>query len=477
MLRLSRFNWRTIIGIIVLISVAGFAYRPLLADIVGLLWTPREIAGEQLQFSERTLIVAPHPDDESLGGAGLIIKALAARKKVLVVIMNSGDGYRSAVIKNYGIEAPQPQDFRRLGEARHLESLQAMKRLGLSERDVVFLGYPDGGTNGLWEVDWDYDKLHASLNGRTSSPYAFSYEKEAPYCGANVVKNLSEIIQTFKPSDILYPDPNDQHHDHWATNAFVKYVLIKQDFQGREWTYLVHRGDFPTPWEYYPYLPLHPPVVLQNLDTSWFTLSMNEQEKTIKLQAIEQYTTQIKVMGRFLKAFIRENELLGKYVDPVLPISQTPLELKRGSKFPYAQFRDAYADNIRTEIAPEADIITVGGVRIANQLYLGVETQGSISPSIKYNIRVRLFRPEGEQRLDLTITDSVVSAKRLASNSLLLPPKVAVTTQEHQLWLAMPSDILDGTTGLFLSVDTYKNKKRIDKTAWRLLKVQPTRPL
>lgn len=146
--------------------------------------------GPTLTRSDRILVVAPHPDDESLGTAGIIRRAVEKKIPTQVVLMTTGDGYRRAVEVYYGIIEPTAEDFRRLAAVRHLESINAMKELGLKEKDVIFLAYPDGGTNSLFEVNWDYDNLHASLNGGTNAPYPFAYEPGAPYCGENVVKNL-----------------------------------------------------------------------------------------------------------------------------------------------------------------------------------------------------------------------------------------------------------------------------------------------
>ena len=38
---------------------------------------------------------------------------------------------------------------------------------------------------------------------------------------------MTKIIEDFKPNCIIYPDAEDAHPDHWAANAFVQYVLIK----------------------------------------------------------------------------------------------------------------------------------------------------------------------------------------------------------------------------------------------------------
>ncbi|WP_018132254.1 PIG-L deacetylase family protein [Effusibacillus pohliae] len=463
----NRWKWALLIGILA-VGSAVLLFRPYLADWLSL---RKKETVQPITVGARTLIVAPHPDDETLGGAEVIQKALAAGKQVKVVIVTSGDGYKRAVEENYGIASPSPADYRRLGEARHLESLKAMKHFGLAEKDVMFLGYPDGGVNGLWESDWDYDHLHRGLNGSTHSPYAFSYEKNAPYCGANLAKNLWDIIREFQPTDIVYPDPNDQHHDHWGTNAFVKYVLTLHKYRANEWTYLVHRGDFPAPWRYEPNLPLHPPHVLSGLDTKWIYIPVSEQEKRKKHEAIRQYATQTKVMDPFLEAFVRTNELLGTYTDPTLPVAPETPDFAGSPAFPHPLFLDAHGDTVRREVEAAADIATVGGVLADGKLYIGLETRAPISPRVAYNVRIRLFRPNEVKRLDLTVHGTQVTAARYASNSLDLPPDTAVQSKDNRLWLTLPGNLLDGTTSILLSADSVVDRERIDKTAWRLVKI------
>lgn len=467
------FIW-VILGGGLLALVVGVLYRPYVVD-----WWRQSVpnklqnANGYFQIGERTLIVAPHPDDETLGGAGVIEKAIAAGKQVKVVIMTSGDGYERAVIENFHVMKPRAEDYRRLGETRHLESLAAMKHFGVKPENVMFLGYPDGGVNGMWESDWDYDKLHLGLNGAVRSPYSFAFEPGAPYCGANVVKNLTAIIRDFQPTDIVYPDPNDQHHDHWATSAFVKYVLTEQNYKTNEWTYLIHRGDYPVPWRYEPNNPLHPPYVLSGLDTHWIPLPMNEPEKQAKREAIQKYATQTKVMNPFLEAFVRTNELLGVYTDPVLPVEQGSMRVEDSSKLSYTVFLDAFADTFKRELEGSADIMAVGAVLDTQGLHIGLETRDPIAENLIYNIRMRMFRPNQVKRLDLTVQHLRVAGVRQASNSLDMPAGTHLQVKGRQLWVSLPAFLLDGTTGIMLCADSFRNQERIDKTAWRLIRIAP----
>jgi LmbE family N-acetylglucosaminyl deacetylase len=80
------------------------------------------------------LILAPHPDDESLGCGGLIATCVAANRVPLIVVLTDGAGSHPNSIE-------YPPD--RLRVVRKREVLEAVACLGLSPNRVVFLGEPD----------------------------------------------------------------------------------------------------------------------------------------------------------------------------------------------------------------------------------------------------------------------------------------------------------------------------------------------
>src|SRR5271168_2641627 len=81
------------------------------------------------------LVLAPHPDDESLGCGGLIAACVAAGRPPLVVILTDGAGSH-----------PNSRAFppARLRARRAQEVRDAVGVLGLSEDRLVFLDQPDG---------------------------------------------------------------------------------------------------------------------------------------------------------------------------------------------------------------------------------------------------------------------------------------------------------------------------------------------
>lgn len=83
------------------------------------------------------LIVAPHPDDELIGAAGLIAS-----------LMRRGTEVHVAVVTDGAASHPNSRTWprRRLIAARQTETRHGLRRLGVMPASIHFLGLPDGGT-------------------------------------------------------------------------------------------------------------------------------------------------------------------------------------------------------------------------------------------------------------------------------------------------------------------------------------------
>jgi LmbE family N-acetylglucosaminyl deacetylase len=76
-----------------------------------------------------TLVLAPHPDDETLGAGGLIAKLRRAGVPVTIVAITDGENAYAGTD--------------RLGDIRVLEQIEALQRLGVPERMIHRLRLPD----------------------------------------------------------------------------------------------------------------------------------------------------------------------------------------------------------------------------------------------------------------------------------------------------------------------------------------------
>lgn len=231
---------------------------------------------------KRILVIAPHPDDETLGCAGVIADAVKKGYAVKIVVVTNGDVYpyperrvsysrdgASRVI--YDVDSDGYVNYIDYGYIRQNETIKAMEILGLDSKDIFFLGYPDGSLLRLY--NYEYNKVYFEIkkpfkispvlnSGKTSvSPYRNSYhslvhpDEQTLYSREYVINDLKEIFEAFRPTDIFVTSEFDTHPDHQAVPLFVKNALkdLKNSnkefaFQTKIHGYLIHfkgRDNYP----------------------------------------------------------------------------------------------------------------------------------------------------------------------------------------------------------------------------------------
>ncbi len=266
---------------------------------------------------ERVLVLAPHPDDEVLGPGGAIAQFLDQGHQVLVVYLTNGDANTAA--KKFFTWNPlnRPEDFQALGYRRMKEAGEAMRILGVPWDHLLFLGYPDRGLYALWTTHWD--KPYRSPYTKMDHPfYRNSFNPEANYTGQDLLRDLCTILKVYRPTIIYCPHPEDAHPDHRATAYFLAAALEKIPLSPEIRYYLVHGERWPTPLRLIPDAELSAPSYL--LDRwDWHSLQLSEEIVEKKLAAIRAYSSQRVTNGRFLAAFVRQNELYahGAFTKPV----------------------------------------------------------------------------------------------------------------------------------------------------------------
>jgi LmbE family N-acetylglucosaminyl deacetylase len=163
--------------------------------------------------ASRLLVVAPHPDDETLACGVLIQQVLAAGGAVRVLLLTDGD------------DNPWPQrwlerrwrvgaaDRRRWGQRRRDEAVRAVARLGLPASALQPLGWPDLG-------------LTARL--RDDRPAALA--------------TLAAAAEAFGPTLIAVPALGDHHPDHGAAHVLCRLALAGRAAPLEWLAYPVHGG-------------------------------------------------------------------------------------------------------------------------------------------------------------------------------------------------------------------------------------------
>ena len=138
---------------------------------------------EQLLGRGGAVIVAPHPDDESLGCGALISEAAAAGRSVRIIVLS--DGTRSH---------PNSKAFprERLRALREEEARRAANALGVDAPQITFVGLPDG---------------------------------RVPVAGADAGRASAAIVRAIEQAGaeaLFVTWRHDQHSDHQAAYAIAR---------------------------------------------------------------------------------------------------------------------------------------------------------------------------------------------------------------------------------------------------------------
>ena len=196
----------------------------------------------KLTSYESLLVIGPHPDDETLGFAGLIKAYMEQGKPVSVVVTTDGDAYceacrfwKTSSVTGTTCTATELSNFATpaidsFAEVRHEESAEAASILGRPR--PIFLGYPDTGLGAAWK-NYNGNKPDEPLHRSD-----FSGCKECATCGSGygggpvtdftastLVESLRNLIAATSPNTLVATThPMDGHSDHSALGNFVRLI-------------------------------------------------------------------------------------------------------------------------------------------------------------------------------------------------------------------------------------------------------------
>lgn len=273
---------------------------------------------------DRVLIFAPHPDDEAIGTAGVIMRAHRAGAKVRIALFTNGDHNEISFILYEKRLTLRQNEFLHMGDVRGKESQAALVGLGLGADDAVFLGYPDFGTLSIMLKYWGETRPYYSLLTRISSvSYKGALSPGAPYKGESILRDVRRVIADFKPTKIFVSHPADTNMDHQALYLFVRVVLwdMEDTLRPEVYPYLIHVIGWPKPRGLHPDLALLPPPA-NVFDVAWKSLELSPQEVERKKKMIGCYKSQLTYVPSYLYTFDRKNELFGDC--PVVRLKKSP---------------------------------------------------------------------------------------------------------------------------------------------------------
>ncbi len=337
------------------------------------------------QLGQRVVIVAPHPDDETLGCAGLIQHLLQRGIVPFIIVFTQGDGFDAAIHLKLREVRIKPEDRERFARLRRQETIAAMRRLGLPASHVLFLDFSER----TLATDW------------------LERGDERP------LKALAQRLEQLQPTTLILPSRYDDHPIHavvcsigWATlfdllarGRLAKMPLVLE--------VLIHYGEFPRPQGFLPALELAPPTDLL-LTARWFSLPLSPTQQERKWQALQCYRTQrLPLTWRFLKSFVRANEL---FAAPFSLLMQPDREYEPRSvlgSLDITQISVSFPTSVFASSKPQVNIT--------------VRLRGKVSSRFRYGLQV--WQPKGTSSslpLRLNSDEKTVTASFLANPSLPL---------------------------------------------------------
>ena len=186
------------------------AWSVLLISLIVLLLT-------SISQAKTVLIMAPHPDDETVCCAGIIYSAVQRGDTVWIVVLTNGDVYG----KSAGLQ-------------REGETVAAMSMVGVPEQHIIFLGYGEGILT-LYESA-NPNQVYTSGYSGASATYAdrglggtdyhfYLYGVHGPYNRATLMQDVTAALQNIHPDEIYTTSVVDGHTDHEATSLAVMEVI------------------------------------------------------------------------------------------------------------------------------------------------------------------------------------------------------------------------------------------------------------
>jgi LmbE family N-acetylglucosaminyl deacetylase len=158
--------------------------------------------------NSRMIVFAPHPDDETLGCGGTIIRKIREGFDVHIVVMTDGRHSHDVTL---GIMEPSPET---ISEIRATEFREATSVLGVNPGNLILLSFEDG-------------KLREHM--------------------AEARERTVQILREVRPVEIYVPYRHDGNEDHRTTYEIVADSVREADLFPKMYEYSVWNGKTPCP--------------------------------------------------------------------------------------------------------------------------------------------------------------------------------------------------------------------------------------
>jgi LmbE family N-acetylglucosaminyl deacetylase len=255
---------------------------------------------------DRVLVIAPHPDDESLCCAGILQRAHANGASTAIVWITAGDGFELDAALVERSLWPKQKQLRQLGEQRLHEAQRAADELSVPRSGQYLLGYPDRGVAALMS-DYYARTYRSKYTGLSAVDYPGALSPEAAYTGSNLQADLDRVIAQFQPTLVLAAAPQDAHPDHSSSGELVRRLMIRRGELSRLRYWIVHAPHWPRPFGTQSQVSLLPPASAAALQ--WQSLPLSGSERAHKLVALRDHHSQMELTAPLMLSFVRANEI------------------------------------------------------------------------------------------------------------------------------------------------------------------------
>ena len=424
--------------------------------------------------TDRVLVLAPHPDDETIGVGGVLQQALKAGAAARVCLFTNGENNEFAFIVYEHRLVLKPKEFLRLGEVRRQESVEAMRVLGLHPEDVISLGYPDYGTMEVFLKYWGDTKPFRSMLSRVKKvPYPDALSPGAAYVGENILRDLEAVIAAFKPTKIFVSHPADVNRDHRALYLFTQIALWDLQSQGRIATpeifpYIIHVPAWPLPRGYHPELPLSIPASLEKSGINWVEQHLDAVETGKKFDAILEYPSQIKYAPRYLVTFSRHDEIFGNFPPVVLE-----RQMASDAELIWSEVGLSAPPKSRVKSTETEHFTQLAYARQGNYLVVRVVLKRAMDKELGMSVSLMGYShkvPYGQMpKISLLVGLNGFHIKD--KKRTLYSPDVLFLDKGKEMIFRVPLSLLGEPDYILSSAKTVVYDLTLDETAWRVLEL------
>src|SRR6266850_471996 len=258
----------------------------------------------QFAAAKTILVFAPHPDDETLVAAGRVRAAVLAGDTVKIVVVTAGDS-------SGGVD----EAARRAGE-----SVAAAQLLGLTEQDVIFLGYPELGLLQIYNAASPTDVI-TSKAGQTQTYgnrglggmdfHRYRFGSPGPYNRVTMEQDIRTLLNDYQPDEVYTASHFDTHPDHLVTALLVTEALVSLKRSGTALSTKLYQGivwpptsdNWPEAGGCAPNVPF--PALQMQTQLEWKRTLRAVVAGDLKCRAIDAYPSQVTT---HLLSFARKDE-------------------------------------------------------------------------------------------------------------------------------------------------------------------------